>query len=130
MTSKVYINSLAFIAISLNLVYAYLHLSQYLGTSNLESKEILLSFAVLDLSWVAILLWFLRDIYARRMILILYTLPLVGLSLVHSLHDLLMHKISIVNALENIMFALAFSSIFILGYFKITPKTKGNMHVM
>jgi len=115
---------IASVGIGLNTIYAVTHIYEYINSNDLISKEYLLNFGILELSWVALLVWFLYDTYTRRAIMILYMLPLVGVNITHSIHCVITHQWGVFDAFINVVYGVLFSSIFLLAYIRINLNQK------
>jgi uncharacterized membrane protein YoaT (DUF817 family) len=119
MKNEYFVKVVALVGIVLNIFFTYDHIYEYISSNELIQKEYLLSFAVLDLGWVVLLVWFLNNIYERKEIIIFYLIPLLGINMTHSIHNVLISQWSIPEAALNMVYGVVFSSIFILGYIKM-----------
>jgi uncharacterized membrane protein YoaT (DUF817 family) len=124
MKNEYFVKVVALVGIVLNIFFTYDHIYEYISSNELIQKEYLLSFAVLDLGWVVLLVWFLNNIYERKEIIIFYLIPLLGINMTHSIHNVLISQWSIPEAALNMVYGVVFSSIFILGYIKMNRGKK------
>jgi|GEM_PF-5382486 hypothetical protein len=111
----------------INLVYALIFFVEIIsGGFALPEKQVLISALSLEISWVFIFIWFIKNPGKRRGILLISLIPMI---IANILNTMLSESLP---ALLNIFVLLIFCLVFTAGYFFADEfkvcKSKGNIN--
>jgi len=107
-----YVYILAFITIAINSFYTYELFGEFLKSDIKDNyKQIFIAAIALELSWIALMIWFLAEPIKRKDILLLTTIPMIIANFLNN------YSLGVTQFLSNLLFLIIFISLYFIGYY-------------
>jgi hypothetical protein len=114
---KLLIIAVALSGAVINLVYAIDILRSIMSVRyDNPTTEMMISAAVMEIGWIALLVWMTLKPFERRHILLVTIVPILLGNILHGLNQVWTHSVSLQAFALNTVFGISYSGLYILAF--------------